>query len=189
MARPPREGARWGEDPAVPTPSVPEPYLRLSAQYGEPNVQAALAIVETCRTDFPSLPLLRQDDIAVAAEILDFAQRSQAAAAADGRVHSMPATLKRVGQDLGHSLARRPEIQTLESLSISFGDEENGFAAKAARAAQAAAEEEKTGAKVLVVLGATAIAFVWAWNATGSFWWGLSAAGGAFFFVGKLLLD
>lgn len=137
--KPPREGARWGDDP-VPeptpepaTPHVPPEYVQLCDDYSEQNVQSALAIIEKTKIHFPHISALKRDPLKIVGEILISAKNSMEAAAADGRVHSLPATLKITEDLLGKTLAENPNITDLSTLIYTFGDEGAGKSATHAK--------------------------------------------------------
>jgi len=147
--KPPREGARWGDDPAPelepkPTaPAVPAEYLRLCSDYGEENVERALAIFQSVKRGYPQLPILKQGDLSFAGDVLQSSQKTMNKAAHDGRPHSMPETLKLIETCIGENLIQHPDILSIADATWSYGDEHLGKNAKD--------EEEKTiAAKALI---------------------------------------
>ena len=134
--QPPREGARWGDDPAPNTPpkpkkpEVPEEYTRLCSQYGEANIKKALAVQARIQHEFPHLPIAQTEPLKTAREAIGFAQSQMALAAKDGRPHSLPETLDIMAENMGAFFAQYPDYSFAnpKDLRIKYGDEENGRA-------------------------------------------------------------
>ncbi len=130
--RPPREGARWGGDPAPeptpePTPTgPPKEYVELCNLYGEENVGRALATVARIKSNYPHLTWLKKSELALAGEYLAMCQRSITIAAADGRAHTMPQSLEVAEKVIGEHLVKNPEVTTLEGVNLTYGDEASG---------------------------------------------------------------
>ncbi|KPQ05934.1 MAG: hypothetical protein HLUCCA12_13190 [Rhodobacteraceae bacterium HLUCCA12] len=133
MSRPPREGARWGDDPSperAPQPQHPPKYIELIQQYGEPNVQKAIRLQSHIGHNYPYLKILEVDALDFASDVLSFAKAQMASAAQDGRPHTMPETLKLLENHIGGALARTPDQTRIpKDFSLRYGDEEKGNAA------------------------------------------------------------
>lgn len=172
--RPPKEGSRWGNDPApatAPDPAgPPAEYIELCDRYGEPNVNKALEIFEKIKTDYPHLEVLNQGPLSFASDILFASKASMENAAEDGRSHTLPETLKICEDILGSFLAQNRE--PLRSIIITYGDENKGNKAKRK-------EEEKVqkaASWFLIISGlAGMIAFFATISETGSFITGIIA--------------
>lgn len=147
-SKPPREGARWGDDPASepqPVPQEPEGYRGLCNNYGEVNVQRSLALQTRLRDEYPTVAMTRIEPMHFAAETLSLANLLMRNATADGRVHTMSNTFEVFDQQLGKNLAKYPDIVhfgDIPSWSLSYGDEREGTAFKRERA-QAQAQQNK----------------------------------------------
>lgn len=130
---PPKEGARWGEDPqevVLPQAASATDYDRLCREFSPANVDRALAIRRKLYIDYPHLDLWREDPNLVASKILETARRSMETASEDGRTHSMPETLNIVEKYLGPALSQQGQTATLEKLTLTYGDERQGKAHK-----------------------------------------------------------
>lgn len=128
--RPPREGARWGEDPA-PAPIIPSPvpeitpsdYEILCIQYGKDNVDKAIDIFKKTKSNFPELDSLNQGEISFARVVLNRATFSMQKAT---RVHALPETLDYFYNILPNWLAAG-SMNRLELFFVKYPDEPNEF--------------------------------------------------------------
>ena len=146
--QPPKEGARWGDDPEPapqPVPQEPEGYRELCDDYGEVNVQKALALQTRLRDEYPTIAMTKIEPMHFAAETLSLANFLMRNATADGRVHTMSNTFEVFDQQLGKNLAKYPDIVRfgdIPSWSLSYGDEREGTAFKR-KLAQTQAQQNK----------------------------------------------
>ncbi len=161
---PPKEGARWGNDPApkpvlVPAaPLPPEGYLELCEQYGEPNVQKALAIHERVKLEAPHIQAVKNDKIDFASSILRNSQQSMDHAARDGRAHTLPETLKIMDDVLAGFLLQNPDWKIEHDCTITYGDENKG---KVATKKKEAKENNKIIGQLALIIGGPSIFFGW----------------------------
>ncbi|MEP3280471.1 MAG: hypothetical protein ABJN26_14050 [Stappiaceae bacterium] len=135
MTKPPREGARWGDDPEpqTPPPSQPAPPSQheiLVDTYGETNVAKAYEVYVRMKAQAPHAQVMRNDETTFAKVILENAQRSVQYAAQDGRVHTFIETLHFIEKQLGAFLLTNPTWAPSDGFTISYGDEHEGHAYK-----------------------------------------------------------
>ncbi|MEP3280472.1 MAG: hypothetical protein ABJN26_14045 [Stappiaceae bacterium] len=174
ISKPPREGARWGDDPAPEPVTQPEPkappaeYVALCDQYGETNVEKALSIHSKVKNEYPHLDVLNAGSFSFAADLLDRARVSMKAAAEDGRAHSMPETLDICDKFVGPFLAKNPSPEALSSMEFTYGDEHTGTTGQKVKEDR----EEKWGWFIIVAAG---IVGGLVWIASQSFGYGLLA--------------
>ena len=133
--KPPREGARWGDDPApepitTPTPSVPAGYEELCQQYGIENVKRALQVRARIQHEYPHLSIAQGDALIFASDLLENAKNEISRAAQDGRPHTMPETLDIMDKHIGSVLVQNPSWDRIANANVQYGDEEKGNAAK-----------------------------------------------------------
>ncbi|MEP3280470.1 MAG: hypothetical protein ABJN26_14055 [Stappiaceae bacterium] len=138
-SRPPKEGARWGDDPApepkpAPAPETgpPPEYLALCDEFGEPNVQKALQIRQRMKTEVPHASFIKSSELHFARVILENAKRSLQIAAKDGRPHTFPETLDILEGELSAFLLQNPNWEPSDNFTLSYGDEATGKAAQLA---------------------------------------------------------
>lgn len=137
-SKPPREGARWGDDPAPEPIVVPEPngppveYVKLCKEYGVENTDKAIEIHSKILADYPQVKAVKADPLDFARNVLVSAQKQIEKAAADGRPHTMPETLKKFEQFLGGVLIQHPNTEDFKDIFLNYGDEHLGNAAKQA---------------------------------------------------------
>lgn len=137
--QPPREGARWGHDPEPepqPSPQEPEGYRELCEQYGEVNVQRAIALQRTLKVEFPNVALSKIDPIFFADQTLILCGALMRRSANDGLPHSLPETLAVLEKKFGRELALYPEATSfaqIPKLTLAYGDEDQGLLALSIR--------------------------------------------------------
>jgi len=135
-SKPPREGARWGDDPAPEPVVVPEPegppaeYIELCEKFGDANVKKALSIYEKIKGEYPSIPILEHGELYFADHALQSAKGTMEVAARDGRSHTMPETLKIIEKDLGGYLLQNPQFLGFATFTWNYGDEHLGTAGR-----------------------------------------------------------
>jgi len=185
-SRPPREGARWGNDPPpepkpspAPEPGPPPEYLALCNEFGEPNVQHALQIHQKMKTEVPHASFVKSRELHFARVILENAKRSLEIAAKDGRPHTFPKTLGVLEGELSAFLLQNPNWQPSENFTLSFGDEEKGKVATKAK-------KERERKWDYWGFGVPAIFGIVTWSNSGSFGAGAVTAIGSFLIVAFL---
>lgn len=135
-SKPPREGARWGEDPAPTVAEFPKPagppakYVELCERFGEANVEKALSIFSKVKGEYPHLPILENGDLFFAEHALLSAKVTIEVAARDGRSHTMPETLKIIEGQIGGYLVQNSQFLGFATFQWNYGDEQSGNAAK-----------------------------------------------------------
>jgi len=144
-SRPPREGARWGGDPA-PEPEVqriPDGYQELCERYGEVNVQRAVALQKNLKDEYPMVASIKAEPMQFSAGVLSLANALMKNATEDGRSHTMSETFKALEKQLGGNLARYPDAASfadIPTFNLSYGDEDRGTRAKELREQQGEAQ-------------------------------------------------
>lgn len=175
--RPPREGARWGEEPGPSNirrneASLPPALAALCVQYGEANVLRAISVYEKTSASFPHLSILRHDELEFVEGVLQSSVKSMQIAAADGRVHSLPETLELLEKSMGEMWSQAPN--TSLNFWITYGDEHKGRAEKEAKRKK---DEETRTKKIAIIALVSMFIFIASTMMTGSAVFGLLAAG------------
>lgn len=194
---PPREGARWGEDPVLPSLG-PSRLAVMNETYGQANVQRALAIRENLFRDYPQNPLRDMEPEDFADLVLRSSMRAMNEAIDDGRPHSMTETLDFVEKHVGAFIVSSPDaapnlMHPLGYFTIFYGDDEKGRAhqervqREQIEAARLAAEAKERKLKRDSKRGMQGLAWVFgafcAGTMSGGIWWGVFAAFAAYLLV------
>jgi Na+/H+ antiporter NhaC len=164
--RPPRDGARWGADPApepVPLPPVhvpPAAYVELCNAYGQQNADKAIVIFHRTKNDYPHLKthVLSNGEFHFASWLLSRATFSIAEAAKDGRAHTMPETLDILEKHVGKFLAETNNESTIDTMILGYGDEAKGIKGKKA---SEEAENKKTFWQIAVIVAIPSLFMGW----------------------------
>ena len=126
--RPPREGARWGEDPK-PVVAAPEAavYEEMYNEYGKDNVDLAVVVFNNIRNKYPHLKDIKRGEKEFTKLVLERAIYSMDKATKERRAHTMPETLAIIDNILGQFLAKNVDRLTLENFYVTYGDEPSKF--------------------------------------------------------------
>ncbi|RVT80633.1 hypothetical protein DXV76_21050 [Rhodobacteraceae bacterium CCMM004] len=169
--RPPREGARWGDDPEPKIKDVEEEaydhFALIREKYGDDFIKSAYALRSKLKGDFPNLEINRVSDEDAVTMAMKIAIQTMAFLEEDDRPHSMPEIYSVMFEQLGPNLARQPQVTRVEDLKylkLTFGDEEKGrylrdAEAQDRHAAVAVREREKSTSFFIKA----AVAFVVLW--------------------------
>ncbi len=165
----PREGARWGNDPAPEEPAnqAPSKYQMLCDNYGEANVRQALEHIDKLFIDYPALPIKAVPKIEIAEFFIRTAIQNMRTALDDGRPHTMPETLDIISKYFG-SYASSSNLQPAaindHQITVNYGDEQQGNAEKerAYNAAQAAKKklEEEQANRIKIFFAVVFLSFI-----------------------------